>query len=139
MVASCSGYCAASPLPLAYIAKPYMEVAGADGVPPVQQERGLPAAMEGLPDKMPFSSGYRYVIFHFFFVTITRRSLSLAIAASCLTFVALQVCSFACQTPTQHIFDQLLELPHLLPEVITLLSQEGKMASYSQLIKTCDL
>ncbi len=64
-----------------------------DGVPPVQQERGLPAAMEGLPDRMPFSGSYRYVIFHFWFITITRRSLSVAIAASCLTFVALQVCS----------------------------------------------
>ena len=73
---------------------------GADGVPPVQQERGLPAAMEGLPDRMPFSGGYRYVIFHFCFITITRRSLSVAIAASCLTFVALQVCSTFCKQQT---------------------------------------
>jgi hypothetical protein len=49
--------------------------------------------MEGLPDSVPFSSGYRYVLFHFWFITITRRSLSVAIAASCLTFVALQVCT----------------------------------------------
>lgn len=69
-----------------------MGAAHADGVPPVQQERGLPAAMEGLPNRVPFSGGYRYVIFHFWFITITRRSLSVAIAASCLTFVALQVC-----------------------------------------------
>ena len=63
----------------------------ADGVPPVQQERGLPAAMEGLPGSVPYSGGYRYVLFHFWFITITRRSLSVAIAASCLMFVALQV------------------------------------------------
>ena len=68
----------------------------ADGVPPVQQERGLPAALEGLPDRVPFSGGYRYVLFHFWFITITRRSLSVAIAASCLTFVALQACSVTC-------------------------------------------
>jgi len=80
-----------------------MRSAGADGVPPVQQERGLPAAMEGLPDKMPFSSGYRYVIFHFLFVTITRRSLSLAIATSCLTLVALQVCSLASNNNTTQL------------------------------------
>ena len=49
--------------------------------------------MEGLPDSVPFSSGYRYVLFHFWFITITRRSLSVAVAASCLTFVALQVCT----------------------------------------------
>ena len=70
-----------------------MGAACADGVPPVQQERGLPAAMEGLPERVPFSGAYHYVIFHFWFITITRRSLSVAIAASCLTFVALQVCS----------------------------------------------
>ena len=57
----------------------------------------MPAALEGLPDRVPFSGGYRYVLFHFWFITITRRSLSVAIAASCLTFVALQVCSFTCQ------------------------------------------
>jgi hypothetical protein len=64
-------------------------VHAADGVPPVLQTRGLPAGMEGLPGSP--ASGYRYVLFHFLFVTVTRRSLSLAIAASCLTFVALQV------------------------------------------------
>ena len=64
----------------------------ADGVPPVQQERGLPPALEGLPDKVPCNGGYRYVLFHLWFITITRKSVSVAIAASCLTFVALQVC-----------------------------------------------
>ena len=33
---------------------------------------------------------YRYVLFHFAFITVTRRSVNLAIAASCLTFTALQ-------------------------------------------------
>ena len=63
----------------------------ADGVPPVQQERGLPPALEGLPDKVPCNGSYRYVLFHLWFITITRKSVSVAIAASCLTFVALQV------------------------------------------------
>ena len=31
----------------------------ADGVPRVQREGGLPAAMEGLPGSVPFSGGYR--------------------------------------------------------------------------------
>lgn len=53
------------------------------------QARGLPPALEGLPGAP--ASGYRYVLFHFWFITVTRRSLSLAVAASCLTFVALQV------------------------------------------------
>ena len=60
-------------------------------MPPVQQERGLPPALEGLPDKVPCNGGYRYVLFHLWFITITRKSVSVAIAASCLTFVALQV------------------------------------------------
>ena len=59
--------------------------------------------MEGLPDRMPFSGGYRYVLFHFWFITITRRSLSVAIAASCLTFVALQVCIVTCHRQTHTI------------------------------------
>lgn len=60
-------------------------------MPPVQQERGLPPALEGLPEKVPCNGGYRYVLFHLWFITITRKSVSVAIAASCLTFVALQV------------------------------------------------
>ena len=115
-----------------------MRFGGADGVPPVQQERGLPAAMEGLPDKMPFSSGYRYVIFHFLFVTITRRSLSLAIAASCLTLVALQVCSFACQIPTQTHLRSAVLLSHLLPKVFTCCPKQATGFIQSTL-ETCDL
>lgn len=69
---------------------------GADGVPPVLQTRGVPPAAEGLPSSISTPGSYRYVLFHFWFITITRRSLSLAVAASCLTFVALQVgpCNF---------------------------------------------
>ena len=63
--------------------------AAAEGVPPVLQTRGLPPALEGLPGAP--HSGYRYVLFHLWFITVTRRSLSLAVAASCLTFIALQV------------------------------------------------
>ncbi len=52
------------------------------------------------------------MLFHFWFITITRRSMSLAIAASCLTFVALQVCllpscaSCCCMRTRQKCFDR---------------------------------
>ncbi len=95
----------------------------ADGVPPVQQERGLPAAMEGLPGQTPFSSGYRYVIFHFWFITITRRSLSVAIAASCLTFVALQVCSALCQQETETHLSPLSSTQSSLRRLIPIVRQ----------------
>ena len=68
-----------------------MDGRGADSVPPVLQTRGVPPAAEGLPATLSALGSYNYVLFHFFFITITRRSLSLAVAASCLTFVALQV------------------------------------------------
>ncbi|CAL8467723.1 g7261 [Coccomyxa elongata] len=71
---------------------------GADGVPPVLQTRGVPPAAEGLPSSVSTPGSYRYVLFHFWFITITRRSLSLAVAASCLTFVALQSASLSLTT-----------------------------------------
>ncbi|KAK9909552.1 hypothetical protein WJX75_003996 [Coccomyxa subellipsoidea] len=71
---------------------------GADSVPPVLQTRGVPPAAEGLPATLSALGSYNYVLFHFFFITITRRSLSLAVAASCLTFVALQSASLSLTT-----------------------------------------
>ncbi|EIE24690.1 CbiQ-domain-containing protein [Coccomyxa subellipsoidea C-169] len=71
---------------------------GANGVPPVLQTRGVPPAAEGLPSTLSTTGGYGYVLFHFWFITITRRSMSLAIAASCLTFVALQSASLSLTT-----------------------------------------
>lgn len=84
---------------------------GADGVPPVLQTRGVPPAAEGLPSSISTQGSYRYVLFHFWFITITRRSLSLAVAASCLTFVAPQVgaCnSPSCLSTTCQLLDMLL-------------------------------
>lgn len=66
----------------------------ADGVPPVTQTRHLPANVEMLPEVSPGESGYRYVIFHWLFITITQRSLQLAKSTACLTFTALQVSHF---------------------------------------------
>jgi len=53
------------------------------------QSRAPSAVLQGLPSLSP-AVPYRYVLFHFAFITVTRRSVNLAIAASCLTFTALQ-------------------------------------------------
>ena len=63
----------------------------ADGIPPATQIRTIAPQLEGLPAIPAPESNYRYVLFHFLFITVTRRSLQLAIATSCLTFTALQV------------------------------------------------
>ena len=62
----------------------------ADGVPPVTQVRNLPPQLEGLPAVPAPDSGYRYVLFHFLFITVTRRSVQLAVTTACLAFTALQ-------------------------------------------------
>ncbi len=69
---------------------------GSDGVPPLLQPRALPDVLEG------FAAGegmlvpeepYSYVVLHVGFLTITRRSINLAITAAALTFSALQAAS----------------------------------------------
>ena len=55
------------------------------------QPRNLPASIEQLPDLGPSSYGYQFVLFHWGFITITRRSLRLALSLASLTFTALQV------------------------------------------------
>lgn len=91
--------------------------AGAEGVPPVLSDRSLPAAAAAaaagaspatgvaeaaaeLPASMSQLGGppYRYVVFHIWFVTITKRSLNLALALSGLTFAALQSASLCLVT-----------------------------------------
>ena len=54
------------------------------------QPRGVPPGIEGLPGVAPAAGGYRYVILHLWLITITRRSVALAVSAASLTFVALQ-------------------------------------------------
>lgn len=81
-----------------------MTALGADGVPPVQQARTPPSALTGLPQLSATSSNYRFVIFHWGILTITRRSLTLAASAASLTFLALQSASLALTTtPSEDI------------------------------------
>ena len=54
------------------------------------QQRHPPAALQGLLGAPAPVRGYRYVILNLWFVTITRRSISLGIATASLSFVALQ-------------------------------------------------
>ncbi len=70
----------------------------ADGVPPVLQPRGVPPGIEGLPGVPAAAGGYRYVLVHLWVITVTRRSVALAISAASLTFVALQARSLACSS-----------------------------------------
>ncbi len=60
-------------------------------MPPVLQTRGPPPGVDGLPPTP--QTGYNYVVLHLGFITITRRSINLAITAATLTFSALQSAS----------------------------------------------
>ena len=59
---------------------------GADGVPPLVQLRTPPPAMMGLPNLPVSFSGYSYVIMKLGPITFTRKGLSVASTAACLTF-----------------------------------------------------
>ena len=75
-------------------------------MPPVLSDRGAGIASAAasaageLPASMAALGGprYRYVLFHFWFITITKRSLSLALAFAGLTFTALQAASLCLVT-----------------------------------------
>lgn len=54
------------------------------------QQRHPPAGLHGLLGTPAPARGYRYVILNLWFITITRRSISLGIATASLSFVALQ-------------------------------------------------
>lgn len=72
---------------------------GADGVPPVLQQHSLPPALEGISAPLTPDTPYSYVVFNLFgWITITRRSINLAITASALTFCALQSASLCLVT-----------------------------------------
>ena len=62
----------------------------ADSVPSVLQPRSMPPQLEQLPDVAPSSGGYSLVLFHWAIITVTRRSLRLAVSLASLTFTALQ-------------------------------------------------
>lgn len=59
---------------------------GTDGVPPVMQARRPLAMAEGLPRLPAALSGYKYVLLKLGPFQLTRKGVSLAAAASCLSF-----------------------------------------------------
>lgn len=54
------------------------------------QQRHPPAALQGLLATPAPVGSYKYVLLNLWFITITRRSISLGIATASLSFVALQ-------------------------------------------------
>ncbi|KXZ51372.1 hypothetical protein GPECTOR_13g861 [Gonium pectorale] len=62
----------------------------------VKQARAPPPLLEGLPPLEP--SAYQYVLLHVGPITVTHRSLNLAITAASLTFSALQTASLCLVT-----------------------------------------
>ncbi|KAK9816700.1 hypothetical protein WJX72_003857 [[Myrmecia] bisecta] len=72
---------------------------GSDGVPPVAQSRAPAPSLTGLAGGLRPAKPYNYVIFHFWFVRITRRSVALAVSAASLMFTAFQSASL-CLTTT---------------------------------------
>lgn len=80
-----------------------MPAAGAEGVPPILSDRTAAttaAAAAELPGSMAALGAppYRYVLFHFGWITVTKRSLNLAAALAGLTFAALQSASLCLVT-----------------------------------------
>ncbi|KAI4345543.1 hypothetical protein L6164_012656 [Bauhinia variegata] len=73
---------------------------GSDGVPPLVQLRTPPPAMMGLPNVPVSLSGYSYVIMKLGPLTFTRKGLSVASTAACLTFTVFQSASLCLTTTT---------------------------------------
>ncbi|WIA32057.1 hypothetical protein OEZ86_002909 [Tetradesmus obliquus] len=72
---------------------------GSDSVPPLLQQHSLPGSMEGLNMRLAPDTPYSYVLLDLGgFVTVTRRSVNLAITAAALTFCALQSASLCLVT-----------------------------------------
>ncbi|MBA0830670.1 hypothetical protein Goarm_015188 [Gossypium armourianum] len=60
---------------------------GTDGVPQLLQSRTPPSSLTGLPDLPKSLSGYSYLIMKLGPLQFTRKGLSVASTASCLTFI----------------------------------------------------
>lgn len=60
---------------------------GSDGVPPLVQLRTPTSALTGLPTLPVSSTGYSYVTAKLGPLTFTRKGLSVASTAACLTFM----------------------------------------------------
>ncbi|XP_048132454.1 protein ABCI12, chloroplastic isoform X2 [Rhodamnia argentea] len=73
---------------------------GSDGVPPLVQSRTPPPAMVGLPKVPPSFEGYSYLIMKLGPLRFTRKGLSVASTAACLTFTIFQGASLCLTTTT---------------------------------------
>ena len=61
---------------------------GSDGAPPLVQLRTPPPAMMGLPNLPDSLGGYSYLVMKLGPLQLTRKGLSVASTAACLTFTA---------------------------------------------------
>lgn len=59
---------------------------GSDGVPPLVQSRSPPASVTGLPSLPMSLDGYSYSIIKLGPLQLTRKGLSVATTAACLSF-----------------------------------------------------
>lgn len=75
-------------------------VLGSDGVPPLVQLRTPPPGLTGLPNLPVSLTGYSYVIAKLGPLTFTRKGLSVASTAACLTFTVFQSASLCLTTTT---------------------------------------
>lgn len=73
-------------------------VLGSDGVPPLLQAHSVPPALEGMSARLAPDAPYSYVLADLKLITVTRRSVNLAITAASLTFCALQSASLCLVT-----------------------------------------
>lgn len=73
---------------------------GTDGVAPVMQSRRPLALAEGLPKLPAAIGGYKYVFMKLGPFQLTRKGVSLAASASCLSFTVLQSASLCLTTTT---------------------------------------
>lgn len=73
---------------------------GSDGVPPLVQLRTPPPAITGLPNLPMSLSGYSYLIMKLGPLQFTRKGLSVASTAACLTFTVFQSASLCLATTT---------------------------------------
>ncbi|EOY05487.1 hypothetical protein QUC31_016750 [Theobroma cacao] len=73
---------------------------GTDGIPQLVQSRTPSSSITGLPELHASLSGYSYLIMKLGPLRLTRKGLSVASTASCLTFTILQSASLCLATTT---------------------------------------
>ncbi|CAN6452798.1 unnamed protein product [Victoria cruziana] len=71
---------------------------GSDGVPPLVQSRSPPASVTGLPSLPMSLDGYSYSIIKLGPLQLTRKGLSVATTAACLSFTVFQSASLCLAT-----------------------------------------